>query len=180
MKDWAIKMLYSYDYHSAGGFFESLAPSSRYRMTTPLIMLSAAYPGFAMVLHAFFPTIEDTLGISGGAGITLLLAFATELITGIVASHLRKEQFSSLKLSRFTLKVFVYFVIIAIPYHWYCDFEEHKKFFMSAVFDWMQNFIIVQIALENLVSILENMGTISGKEKTHWINKIKDKLTLWE
>jgi hypothetical protein len=177
-KNWCLLMLGTFDYHSLTGFFESLAPSFRYAITKPLLLVSFAYPTFVAVVGLFFPGMDAAIGVQDGAFISLILGFVVELMTGITASHLRKEQFSSLKLSRFTLKIFVYLVIIAIPYQWKNDFKAHHNDVMAAAFDWLQNFLIAQIVFENIVSILENMAVICGNDKAAWINKIKEKLNL--
>ncbi|QEM13475.1 phage holin family protein [Mucilaginibacter rubeus] len=176
-KGWFVQMLATYDYHGLINFFESLAPSVRYSLTKPLLVLSVLYPGITAFTAMFFPAVEATLGISGPAFIAMSAAFIMELASGLAASHISKQQFSSLRLSRFTFKVFIYLVIIAVPYHWQENFLARHKEFMAAVFDWLQSVLIVQIAFENIISILENLAVITGKDKTAWINKIKDKLT---
>lgn len=176
-KTWLLKILATFDYHSLTGLFESVAPSFRYNLTKPLLKLSFVIPSLSAMLSGFFPAVEATLGISGAAFIAMIAAFFVELISGLVSSHIRKEQFSSLKLSRFSLKVCIYLVIIAVPYHWGQSFQVRDKAFMAGVFDWLQSFLIAQIAFENIISILENLAVINGKDKTAWINKLKDKLT---
>lgn len=173
-------MLATYDYHRVSDFFESIAPSFRYGVTRPILFLTVLYPSLSVILSAFFPTVNNALGIDGGAFIGLVLAFVVELVSGIIASHIRGEQFSSLKLSRFGLKVFIYLVLIAVPYHWYLNFDARHKVIMAVVFDWLHSFLIAQIVFENIISILENMAVICGNDKTAWINKIKNRLTtLW-
>jgi hypothetical protein len=175
-RNWVLQMLATFDYHSVSSLFESIAPSFRYSITKPLLIASATYPSLASVLVSYFPAVDAVLGISGGAFIAMMAAFFVELLSGLVASHTRKEQFSSLKLSRFTLKVCIYLVIIAVPYHWAQSFKAHDRDFMAGAFSWLQSFLIAQIAFENIVSILENLAVVSGDDKTAWINKIKDKL----
>jgi hypothetical protein len=177
MTNWFTRILATYDYHRVTRFWESIAPTLKYDLTKPTVAISITYPPVAVGLAWFFPAVDSALGIAGGAFLMLMVAFFTELVSGIIASHMKGEQFSSLKLSRFTLKVFIYLVIIAIPYHWQQNFTEHNKDFMAGTFGWLQNFLIVQIVFENLVSILENMAVIYGNDKTAWINKIKEKLS---
>lgn len=179
MKDWFYKMLASYDYDSFTNFFQSIAPSFKYCITRQLLFVSCTFPGLAW-LSAFIPQIPLALGIQTAALVSMLLAFVVELVSGIVASRIRKEPFSSFRLSRFTLKVFIYLVLIAIPYHWSQNYAAKGETVMAVCFDWLQNFLIIHIAQENIVSILENLAVIDGKDKTAWINKIKDKITsLW-
>ena len=139
-------------------------------------MLSLSYPALIAVINGIFPAIAAQFGMDGGAFIALIVAFITELVSGIVASHVRKDQFSSLKLSRFTFKVFYYFVIIFVPYQFKLDFEKNGHWLPMVFFDWLHVFLIMQIVLENIISILENMSVIYGNDKTTWINNIKNKL----
>lgn len=104
------------------------------------------------------------------------LAMITELISGIQASKVRKEPFESAKLSRFSFKVAYYLVIMMVPHLFAVSYEDRGNMIVSAIFQYIQVFLVLQIVLEVLVSILENMGTISGKPKTHWIKVIKDKI----
>lgn len=173
---WLSHILHSFDFNGVASFCESLAPSFRYGVTKVLLFISLTVPG-ATWLQAVLPSIQVALGIQSAACITLMLAFITELGSGIVASQIRKEQFSSFRLSRFSFKVCIYLVLIAIPYHWSQNFAAQHKDVMAAAFDWLQNFLIIHIALENMVSILENLSVIDGKDKTAWINAIKAKLT---
>ena len=177
-KGWFVSMLATYDYHGFSSFFESLAPSFRYGLTKLMLPFSLViYPSLATFIAMLFPAVESAMGISGPAFIAMLLAFAVELTSGLMASHISKQQFSSLRLSRFTFKVFIYLVIIAVPHHWAQNFSARHEDVMAAIFDWTQCAFIIQIAFENFVSILENLGVITGKPKTELINKIKDKLT---
>jgi len=169
-------MFATFDYHSYTSFFESCVPSLKYAITKPLLYLSLSYPALVAVINWLFPAIDATFGMDGGAFIALIIAFIAELISGIIASHIRGEQFSSLKLSRFTFKVFYYLVIIFVPYRFMVSFKAHDSWLMAVFFDWLHVFLIAQIVLENLVSILENMSVIYGNDKTTWINSIKNKL----
>lgn len=116
------------------------------------------------------------LGISELAFAALLLVMVTELVSGVWASKIRKEPFSSMKLSRFTFKVFQYLMIIAVTHLFYESYKSQGKEMGATIFDWMHIFLTVQIVQENIVSILENGAVISGKSKVHWVSKLSDKI----
>lgn len=129
-----------------------------------------------MIISALWVGIDKGFGLDDSAFIALLVVFVTELISGITASRIRKETFSSMKLSRFSLKVACYLVLIGVTYSMYLSFQHHNDYLASVMFDWMHIFLTVQIVFENIISILENIAVISGKDKSAWIEKLKDKL----
>lgn len=161
-----LKLLATFDYHSLAEFAQSLAPSSKYKLTIA-----------SAIMSFFFPFVDRVFGLDAYAFGALLLVFVAELTSGLIAAHIRKETFSSMKLSRFTFKVFYYLVLIALPYVMSVSFKDHNKTTAAIMFDWLHLFLLAQIILENIVSILENLAVISGKDKTHWIRKIQDKIS---
>lgn len=158
------RLLQTFDYRNIPAFAESLAPSSRYGGTIPLMICSAAWG-----------SIDKIFGLDGAAFVGLALVFISELITGIAAATVRGESLSSVKLSRFSLKVFCYLVLIGATYLLGLSFASHNKQLAAWVMDWLHIFLTMQIVLENTVSILENLAEINGKEKPAYIAKIQEK-----
>lgn len=128
------------------------------------------------MVSVLFPFIDRVFGLDAYAFFFLLIVFISELTSGIIAASIKKEQFSSMKLSRFSFKVFYYLVLIALPYVMSISMKAHDKSTAAVMFDWLHLFLLAQIVLENIVSILENLAVISGKDKTHWITKIQEKI----
>lgn len=162
MKIFAQRLLKTYDWHTAESFFHSLAPSFKYKINAAL-----------MIFSFLWVDVDKLFGLDNAGFVALLLVFITELATGISAAIVRKESISSIKLSRFGLKVACYLVLIGVSYALSESFTAHKKTVPAWAFDWLNVFLIVQIVLENIISILENLAVISGKDKTAWINKIQ-------
>lgn len=102
-----------------------------------------------------------------------------ELVSGIKASQIRKEPFSSMRLSRFGFKLSYYLVLISVPYLFATSYRAHGKELVASAFDWMHIFIVMQVVLENIVSILENAAVIDGKDKTIWIKKLQEKFNAF-
>ncbi|MDO3641971.1 phage holin family protein [Mucilaginibacter sp. L3T2-6] len=163
MKLFAERLLKTYDWHSAESFFHSLAPSFKYNVHIGLLIGSAVWVD-----------VDKVFGLDNVGFVGLVAVFIMELVTGISAAIVRKESISSVKLSRFGLKLACYLVLIGASYGLSKSFEAHKKTVAAWAFDWLNVFLIVQIALENIISILENLAVISGKDKTAWINKIQN------
>lgn len=160
------RILKTFDYHSWLEFGQSLLPSAKYNLTLTTMPFSVF----------LLPAIDRIFGLDALAFATLVVVFIAELTSGVVASHILKVPFSSMKLSRFSFKVFYYLVLIALPYVMSVSFRAHDKTAAAMMFDWLHLFLVAQIVLENIVSILENLAVISGKEKTSWITTIKEKI----
>jgi phage-related holin len=163
MRAYTLKVLKTYDWHSTKDFLQSLMPTHKYHLHIPMMMIAAGWVD-----------VDKLFGLDNAGFIALLVVFVTELLTGISAAIIRKEAISSVKLSRFGLKVACYLVLIGVSYSLSQSFTAHGKAVPAWVFDWLNVFLIIQISLENIISILENLAVISGKEKTTWINKIQD------
>lgn len=164
MKVYTTKLLNTFDWHSIQEFMHSMAPSFKYKMNVGLMVISFLW---APVCSAF--------GLDGAAALALLLVFIIELVTGIVASGIRQDKFSSMKLSRFLVKVAAYLVVIYVTQSFAENFKHHNDLVAMWVFDWMHIFLLMQIVFENIISILENLAEISGKPKAAWIEKIREK-----
>lgn len=120
--------------------------------------------------------VEMIFGISWPAMIGFIVIMFAELVSGIKASQVRKEQFQSARLKRFSFRIFQYMVLMAVPYLFQVSFRDRGNSVAAGCFEWLQVFLIVQIVFENVISILENKAVIDGNDKTHLINKLKAKL----
>ena len=165
MHNYITRLLKTFDWQSTTDFLLSLAPSFKYRVNIGLMIFSSVWAG-----------LDHVFGLDNTTVLALLVAFFTELISGITASFIRKEPLSSMKLSRFGLKVACYLVLIGVSYSLKLSFAHHDNIVVSALFGWMHVFFIIHVAFENAISILENLSVISGQDKTAWILQIKDKL----
>jgi hypothetical protein len=161
----ATKLLKTFDFQSIRELLLSLAPSFKYRINV-----------YVMGLTVIWIPIDKWFGLDDLAFVGLLAVFFTEVTSGIAASRIRKEVFSSLKLSRFGLKATCYMVLIFTSYTMYMSFKHHADDTAAVVFDWLHIFLVVHIVFENIISVLENVAVISGKDKSAWIKKAKDKL----
>lgn len=159
------KLLHSFDYQSWFELATSLMPSYKYKLSMVTILLSVS-----------LPPIERIFGLDGLAVAGLILVFIAEITSGVIASKIRQEKFSSVRLGRFLFKAFFYIVLICVPYLMAESFRAKGKELATVMFDWLHLFMLAQVIIENMVSILENLAVISGKDKVHWIKKIQDKI----
>jgi len=160
------KILKTFAYNGWPDLASSLMPSTKYEWLTPF---SLSFSSFTVLVQIFF-------GFDALAFIALLVVMLAELSSGIIASRYRKEPFSSMKLSRFSFKVAYYLVLIFVTNSMANSYMATNQDLASTIFHWLHIFLTVQIVLENIVSILENVAVISGKDKTHWISKIQSKI----
>ncbi|PSL06544.1 phage holin family protein [Cecembia rubra] len=170
MRAFLVYLLNSFNYNSWGQLLKSLAPSLKYDLTQTIMIVSALS---ALVTRLF--------GIDWVAFLFLLLSFFVELRTGIKASQIKGEPFESKRLSRFSFKVLQYLIIIGLPHLFAISYYNMGRMMAYEVFSWIHLFLCTQIVLEIIVSIAENMAVIRGKEKSHWINELKDKINrVWK
>lgn len=167
MKNYFKNILLSFEYASIGDFFDSLIPTIKYNLYALILLFSVP-----------LAIVEQVFGLDYMAVAALLLVMFLELLSGTYASHISKQEFSSRRLSRFTFKTACYLVLIAVPYLFYTSYHKHGNNFAASIFEWLHVFLVVQIVLENVFSILENVAVIQGKPKTFWIDKIKAKINL--
>jgi len=159
-------LLRSFGFEDWGSLKESLIPTLK-------------YPGsgyISVMISVVSVPVIRIFGLDGLAFASLLLVFFAELISGIWASRVRGEKIESKKLSRFTFKCAYYLLIIAITYLMSESFKVRQKELAVVIFDFMHLFFVVQIVLENVVSVTENYSMITGKPKAHWITILVDKV----
>jgi len=162
--DHLTRLLKTFDYHSATEFVYSLAPSNKYGFTTQLLFITFTWTA-----------VDKVFGLDQGGFLALLAIFVTELVSGIWAARVRQETISSVKLSRFSLKVACYLVMIGVSYSLYQSFKGHNEGVAAWAFNWLHIVLVTQVAFENTISILENIATINGKEKDAIVTRITNK-----
>lgn len=161
-----MKLLRGFEYNSISDWFCSMFPSFKYSSTVFLATISVTSSG-----------VEKFFGIDFLALASFALVMVVELVSGITASIIKKEKFSSSRLSRFMFKFFYYLVLISAPFLLSSYYRTHDRDNTAFIYEWVQTFLIMQIFFENMISILENIAVIDGKDKTHIIAKIKLKLS---
>lgn len=159
------KVLEGFEWCSISDFINSLIPTIKYDSLVIMISISAV-----------ISFVETAFGITYLAFIALMIVLVFELMSGIYASYLQDIPFSTSKLSRFTFKAAGYFVLISVPHIFYISFHERDNPLISGIFEWIHVFLVVQVVIENMFSIMENLAVIQGKPKTFWIERIKQKI----
>ncbi|WP_282635709.1 phage holin family protein [Sphingobacterium thalpophilum] len=159
------KLLKTFEFEGWSDLVSSLFPSVKYSLTMAAISFSA-----------FSVATYKIIGLDILATIAFVLIMACEVFTGFWASKKLKVNTSSLKMSRFSLKMACYLMVLFVSNSFAESFEAKGSNVGYWFFDWLHVYLAIHIATENIISIIENWAIIEGKEKTYWIVKIQDKL----
>jgi len=165
LKDATNSLLAGFEFNGLGDFTQSLLPTIKYNLIVLVIGLSAVTAW-----------IDRLFGMDALAVAALFVIMLLEIASGTYASKVSKQEFTSRRLSRFTFKMACYLVLISVPYVFYESYKARGNTLVAGVFEWLHVFLVVQIVIENVLSILENLAVIQGKPKTFWIDKIKSKI----
>ena len=162
------KFLHSYDYASIKDFSLSLCPSFKYNLQMPSIVISSVL--------AF---LSKYLGIGPVIVLAMFVAVVVETVTGIQASRKLGKPFESFRFSRCVIKVAIWMVLVYIANSFSLECEARNGWInqIGAVFfDIVRLFILIYFVIEYVISILENLAVIDGKEKTAFTDALHD---LW-
>ena len=156
----------TYAYSDVKEFLLSLFPSYKYQLHNLTLILSV----FSALINMFF-------GIGPIIAFAMIVAILAETWTGLKASFIRKEKYSSHKFSRCVIKVAVWYTLLFITNSFAVDFGARDGVFSyvtSLFFDFIRVMILSFFAIEYVTSILENLAVIDGKPKDALISVISE------
>ena len=159
------KLLKTFEYSGWSELAISLFPSVKYSLTAAALSTTA----ISVVTYKI-------LGLDILATCAFVVVMFMEVLSGIAASKVQNVDASSLKMSRFSLKMACYLTMLFVSNSMAESFEQKGSNVGYWFFDWLHLFLAIHIATENIISIGENLGVISGKGKTYWIAQIQDKV----
>lgn len=155
-----------FGYSCTNEFNDSIVHANMLTLTIPVAMISSF--------------IETVMGLHGLTVLAFVVLVMLELITGIAASKSRGEKIVSHKFSRFGLKVFVWISLLFITNSLQLEYVGHNDLMSKLTggfFSWLHGSLFVYITLEYLISVLENLGSLTNeKSKKTLINSIINKL----
>jgi hypothetical protein len=129
-----------------------------------------------------FGVVEQWLGITSAIFISFGVMAIVELVTGLWGARALKKKWSSRKFSRFGLKILVWLSLIMVANSFKVSYEGLKgiqNIVIFQMFYWIHGTLIVYISLEYMISILENLGKITGKGEGRMVKFLKKKLDQW-
>lgn len=153
--------------------FEDVSDFNSSLLHTKMMMLTIPLAG----LSAF---VEHYFGLQSLTIIAFIVLITLELLTGLTAAKISGKIIESKKFSRFGLKIFVWlsllFIINSLKLE-YSGHEDSLGSLASGLFTWLHGTLFIYINIEYVISILENLGVISGKHKSvdNIVNIIKNK-----
>lgn len=160
------RFLKTYEYASLEDFLYSLGPSFKYKLQ-----------GLTITLSFLAGIIDQVFGIGPALAGAMVVAVLVETWTGIKASKKRGEKFSSFRFSRCILKVFVWLTLIFITHAFESEFADRNGIAYGTAHLFFQFIFIVILAyfmIEYVTSILENLGSITKKDKQALIDVIQN------
>lgn len=160
-------ILQSFHYGSLSDFVCSVFPSLKYNLTMLIITLSV-----------FLSSLSELLGLRSLTIIAFIALCLVELASGIYASvFVQNQKFQSNKASRFTIKLACLFIVLFVVNTYKIEYNSIGLVFV--IFEWFHIVLVVYFSFEYLISIIENLGTISGKSNSTLIKAIKRKLNIF-
>jgi hypothetical protein len=138
----------NFGYDTCVDFINSLIHFKFLIITIPLSLISVA--------------LENYLGIHFGTLIGFSVLLLLELVTGLVASRIKKVKIVSSKFGRFGLKFGVWITILFIMQTMKIEYRDESEILFT-LYDWLHKFILTYVTFEYLISVLENLSVITGK-----------------
>ncbi|NIP31188.1 MAG: hypothetical protein GTN59_11720 [Candidatus Dadabacteria bacterium] len=152
--------------------FEDTTDFSNSLLHSKLMLFTIPIAGISSVIERF-------LGLQSLTILAFVVLVSIELLTGLTAAKVSGKKIESKKFGRFGLKIFVWVSLLFILNSLKLEYSSHEDFFGDTaygLFNWLHGTLFIYINIEYLISVLENIGTISGKDNSGVIDKIKDKL----
>ena len=160
------RFLSTYGWVSNTEFMLSLFPSAKYGMIGGSVSLSAIS---ALFVHY--------LGISPALIPAIAIIIVTEIWTGIRASAKQGKAFESFKFSRCVIKIAIWFALFHCAQSFRNEFESPSTFVEQLgflFFDVLKLLFMILFVIENTTSIMENEAVLDGKDKSAYIEYVKE------
>lgn len=160
------RFLSTYGWVSNKEFMLSLFPSAKYGMIGGSVSLSAIS---ALFVHY--------LGISPALIPAIAIIIVTEIWTGIRASAKQGKAFESFKFSRCVIKIAIWFALFHCAQSFRNEFESPSTFVEQLgflYFDVLKLLFMILFVIENTTSIMENEAVLDGKDKSAYIEYVKE------
>ena len=159
----------SFGFSCVTDFTNSIIHNKLLMITIPLASISAL--------------LETFLGLRSLTISAFVVLVILELITGLVASKKRGEEIVSHKFSRFGFKIFVWVSLLYIVNSFKLEYIPQNTNFgtlASGFFTWLHGTLFIYIVVEYLISVLENLGSITKEDHDKTlINIIVKKLNIF-
>lgn len=126
-----------------------------------------------------FGIIEKYFGITSAIFGAFVVLAVLELVTGIWGALAQKKKLKSKKVGRFGLKLLVWLSLIFVAHSFarsYDGLAGFQNILVFQIFSWFHGVLMVYVSFEYIISILENLGKITGKTNNRLINFLNKRL----
>ena len=152
--------VYQFGFFDSIDFYDSMYHSNLLFLTIPVAAFSSFFT------HAF--------GLTFFTSLMFVLLLVLELLSGLMATKIKGNAIASRKLSRFGLKIVVWFGVFAFVNALMLQYY-NVNVVMYNLYYWVHNLILSYVSFEYLISVLENVAVISGKSNNKLIKALSTK-----
>lgn len=121
--------------------------------------------------------IENMFGLHIMTIAAFVLLLALELTTGLVASKKRGLKIESRKFGRFGFKLVIWLTLFFIINSLKKQYDGNSTV-VYGLYEWLHDGLMIYVSLEYLISVLENLGHITGENNKGFIYAIKKKIGM--
>lgn len=128
---------------------------------------------------AVFGIVEKYFGFTSAIFAAFVIMAVLELLTGIWGSLAVGKKIQSKKIGRFGLKILVWLALIFVAHAFADSYKDQtgiQNHLIYQIFTLFHGVLMVYVTFEYIISILENLGKITGKTNTKLIGFIKNKV----
>lgn len=172
MRNVADLLAYEFGFTNFSDFVDSLIHTKLMAFTIPLAFSVAGIVTF----------LENNLGMQVMTMASLLVLLILELVTGLWGARIKKTKIESRKFARFGLKVIVWFSLFFVMNSLSLQYLNKPGLWDKAlhtIFAWSHGTLMVFVALEYLISVLENFSKITGRDTSPIIKALRKKIDAW-
>jgi hypothetical protein len=165
-----IRKFFNYVVSNFG--FENITDFTNSLLHPKVVLMALPIAGISSIVESLF-------GLQSLTILAFIVLVTLELITGLVGAKVLGKKIESRKFGRFGLKIFVWLTLLFILNSLTKEYRNHEDLFGTmayGLFTWLHGTLFIYINIEYLISVLENLGTITGKSNDSFINVIKEKL----
>jgi len=160
MKNLISTLLDDFGFNGVSDFIRSTFHVKLLAFTIPIGVISAK--------------VEIIFGLKSVTILAFTCLLAMELLTGVASALNKGDKISSRKFGRFIFKLCIWLMCFFVTNSFAKEFEAGSV--SNMLFTWLHSSLITYLSVEYLLSVVENMGKLSGKSNTPIVQKIRKKL----
>lgn len=157
MKNFISSVLYDFGFNGVPDFVRSVCHVNLLAVSVSISLISAQ--------------VELIFGLKSVTILAFTCLLSIELITGVASAVKKGDKISSRKFGRFIFKLSIWLMCFFITNSFAKEFEVGTV--ANMLFSWLHSSLMIYLSVEYLLSVIENMGKLSGKPTTPIVQKIR-------